>query len=286
MEAKNIEYTLLGPVNNLEQFLKTTFNCSGNKLKKYFPKAVLTRSFKEKNTLKIPINFANDGMINPIYIGSEIKIISDNDQFLVFEKNENQFIHPLTYDEHDNCLSWMRVHYPKLLDVNVNEYDRGLLYRLDYETSGVVIYVKNEMAYKELREHFHSLTKEKIYWCWVEGHCLLEGQFKHSFSSKGEKGKKVIVGDETSFEQIGELSIKLLSYNQSQQKSLMEVTLKTGLRHQIRAQMAHLGFPLIGDTLYGGKEAKRLYLHAYSYLIEFDKKEHLFQSIPRDFNGL
>ena len=47
--------------------------------------------------------------------------------------------------------------------------------------------------------------------------------------------------------------------------SLVLVNLKTGLRHQIRAQLSFLGFPILGDELYGGRKAERVFLHALRY---------------------
>lgn len=284
MEPKNIDYCVLEPISSVEEFLKTTFNSSSNKLKKHFKKAFLNRSLKEKSTLSLPLNFVNDGFINPTYVGEPLRFIAEDEKFFVFNKNPNQFIHPLTYDESDNCLSSIRQTRPELLQVNKKNYDRGLLYRLDYETSGVVIYVKAENDYIELRESFASSAKEKKYLCWVQGEMKLAGEFKHYFSSGEEKGKRVLVSENVGL--LGELSIKALEYKEVRSMTLVEVSLKTGLRHQIRAQMAHLGYPLIGDKFYGGPEAQRLYLHALSYTLIFHEKEYLFQSDPIEFNGL
>jgi 23S rRNA-/tRNA-specific pseudouridylate synthase len=284
MEPKNIDYCLLQPISSVEDFLKTTFLASSNKLKKHFKKAFLNRSFREKSILSLPLNFVNDGEINPEYEGLPIDFISEDESFFVFNKNPNQFIHPLTYDESDNCLSYLRRIRPELLLINKKNYDRGLLYRLDYETSGVVIYVKDENLYKELRENFAKVAKEKNYLCWVSGEMKLSGTFKHYFSSGEEKGKRVLVSDHSGQE--GEFSVRPRDYNSEQNKTLVEVSLKTGLRHQIRAQMAHLGHPLVGDTFYGGPEARRLYLHALNYSLIFHGKEYFFQANPLNFDGL
>jgi 23S rRNA-/tRNA-specific pseudouridylate synthase len=120
----------------------------------------------------------------------------------------------------------------------------------------------------------------------VEGECKLEGSFTHYFSSKDIKGKRVTVSDYESKGDKGELALKALSYNPATNTTLMEVDLKTGLRHQIRAQLAHLGYPLKGDVFYGGKEANRLYLHALNYQFEYDNKLYSFIVPSKDFNGL
>ncbi|MBC7712410.1 MAG: RluA family pseudouridine synthase [Rhizobacter sp.] len=285
MEPKTTDYCLLEPVSSVEEFLKLQFKASGSKIKKHFAKSFLNRSFKEKAVLSLPLNFINDGEINPEYTGAPLETIYEDESLYVFNKNPNQFIHPLTYDECDNCLSYIRQTRPALLKINSQNYDRGLLYRLDYETSGVMIYVKSDELYKKLREFFSTSAKEKKYWCWVEGEMKLEGVFTHFFDSRDEKGKKVVVRD-NGVGTAGELSVKALEYDSQKDMTLVEVTLKTGLRHQIRAQMAHMGHALIGDTFYGGRKALRLYLHALSYTILIEGKEQNFQSYPQDFKGL
>src|SRR5690606_20852359 len=63
--------------------------------------------------------------------------------------------------------------------------------------------------------------------------------------------------------------------------TLVMVVLKTGIRHQIRAQLSTLGFPILGDTLYGGSESDRIYLHSWLYQWDFvvrDNDAELFSN--------
>ncbi len=270
----------------MEEFFKTHFQTSGSKLKKYFDKNYLKRSFIEKSLVTLPINFVNDGLIHPIYVGPEIDIIAENEYFLVMNKPENIFVHPLVYDEQNNCLSFLRSTRPEILKVNSKNYDRGLLYRLDFETSGVLIYVKKDEDYQSLRENFKIVAKKKTYLCLVEGDCQLSGIFTHYFSSKEEKGKRVSVSDKLGIGDSGEFVLIPKNYDPLTNVTLMEVELKTGHRHQIRAQLAHLGFPLRGDVFYGGAPARRLYLHALNYQIIFMDQLYSYSIEPKDFNGL
>ena len=281
-----IDYSLLEPISSVEEFLKSNFNVSGSKIKKYFDKSFLNRSLNKYSTIALPLNFVNDGEINPEYIGPEISIIYEDEYFLVMDKPHNLFVHPLVYDEKNNCLSFLRSFKPVSLNVNLKNYDRGLLYRLDFETSGVLVYIKVEDAYQYLRTHFRTIAKKKTYQCLVEGDCRLSGNFTHYFSSKELKGKRVIVSDSESKGDKGELSLRPLSFDSETKTTLMEVDLKTGLRHQIRAQLAHLGYPLRGDLFYGGTEGKRLYLHALNYQFEFQNKVYSFKAHTKDFSGL
>jgi 23S rRNA pseudouridine1911/1915/1917 synthase len=286
MIQKNFtEYCLLENVSSVEEFLKSQFQCSSNKLKKYFDKSFLNKSLGPKAVLSLPLDFANAGEINPEYSGPLIETIYEDETFFVMNKPHNLFVHPLSYCEKNNCLSFLRTTEPHLLNINKSEYDRGLLYRLDFETSGVLVYVKNESAYRFLRENFKKIAKEKMYHCLVDGECNLNGNFTHYFSSGEEKGKRVLVQDSGNANE-GSLTLRSLHYNSGTDTTLMEVKLGQGLRHQIRAQLSHLGFPIRGDEFYGGKAARRLYLNASKYEIEFEGKSFLFSKDASDFQGL
>jgi 23S rRNA-/tRNA-specific pseudouridylate synthase len=113
----------------------------------------------------------------------------------------------------------------------------------------------------------------------------LSQSFTHFFDSREEKGKRVVVRD-AGVGTVGELALRPLEFNSEKNMSLMEVTLTTGLRHQIRAQLAHLGHPLIGDTFYGGRVAARLYLHALNYSLFIEGKTYSWTSKPNNFSGL
>ena len=189
----SVEYQLIDSVNSVEDFLKDTFQCSSNRLKKYFDKSFLDRALKARSVISLPIDFVNDGLINPEYQGPDIEIIFEDKNFLVMNKPANIFVHPLKYSEKNNCLSFLRIKYPDILKTNSSKYDRGLLYRLDFETSGVLIYAKEEKAYCYLRENFKTIARKKIYRCLVDGECKLSGDFVHYFDSTEEKGRKVVV---------------------------------------------------------------------------------------------
>lgn len=283
-----IDFYLLYPIDSVEIFLIEYFHVSKNTLKFYFDKKFLKRSFGARAVLQLPLSFVNDLAIFPVYDGPSIEIVYEDDLFLVLNKPPNIFSHPLTYNEKNNCLSFLRVTRPKFLSVNVKSYDRGLLYRLDFETSGVLIYVKKESEYFELRNNFKTIAKEKKYLCLVEGDCKLTGKFEHFFKATEEKGKKIRVSNEKVGGecQEGELFLTPKHFNPETNVTLMEVLLGRGLRHQIRSQLAFLGFPIRGDLLYGGNKAHRLYLHAETYKIIFGNREYQFQVAPVDFSGV
>lgn len=285
--AELVEFSWLRNYPSLKEGLKKTFGSSGQLIKRYFSSKEQQRPIKAGEVLKLPLNFVNHLKINPSYEGPEIKILAETEDYLVLHKPPQVHCHPLSYEDKDTLLNFLVVQnkWDALL-INESHYDRGLLYRLDYETSGVIVLIKNEKYLQFMRKNFETTMKRKFYWAVVEGEFDKEGRWIHFFKPTGLKGVKQRVSDmevEGSFE--GTLSaLKITSH---QGVSLVLVNLKTGLRHQIRAQLSHLGFPILGDELYGGKKADRLYLHALRYefndIVE-DHEAELFQ-LFFDLNG-
>jgi 23S rRNA pseudouridine1911/1915/1917 synthase len=283
-ENNQLEFYPTQDFESVEKLLLVMFQCSKNKLKKYFDKKILNLEVKARKKFFIPIDFANDGIINCRYEGPEIETVFEDQNFLVLNKPSNIFVHPLTYDERNNCLSFLREKNFKYLSVNRDHYDRGLLYRLDYETSGVLVYVKDENLYQSLRENFHELAKEKIYLARVCGKCELSGPFVHYLQdsmSRGMKMKASLHEFENTLKAM--LSIEAQSYREEDDTTLLKINLKTGHRHQIRVQLGALGFPILGDDLYGGRASNRLYLHAYKYQIFCHDKFYEFEKKPTSF---
>ena len=82
---------------------------------------------------------------------------------------------------------------------------------------------------------------------------------------------KVIISDSGS---LCSASFSKVSYVQEDNVSLVEIKLKSGYRHQIRAQLSSLGFPIVGDELYGAQACSRVFLHALEYAFEFEGKSY------------
>lgn len=282
-----VEFSWLNPEGTLKEALKKTLGTSGQQIKKYFSSKEQDRLLKKGDVSRLPLPLVNNLQINPEYQGPAVSIISENEDFLVLHKPPGVHCHPLSYDDQDTLLNYLvSIKKWEPLMVNKDHYDRGLLYRLDHETSGVMVLAKSDRAWKNIRDHFDTAMKRKFYWAVVEGDFDKEGRWTHYFKATGQKGVKQKVLDfEEAASHEGTLSVLKISVNQG--KSLVLVNLKTGLRHQIRAQLAHLGFPIVGDELYGGKKADRLFLHALRY--EFldtveDKNAELF-NLFFDLNG-
>lgn len=148
----------------------------------------------------------------------------------------------------------------------------GLLHRLDRPVSGVMVFARTSKAASRLSEQIRTRRVEKIYRCVVNG--VLEGEGRlENFISKDENKNIVTVIDK---EKPG-FKASYLDYKALVSKdglTMVEVKLGTGRSHQIRAQMAHSGYPLIGDQKYGDKDkrCKDIALEAYKLSFEHPVK--------------
>lgn len=260
-----VEFSWISEGSTFKEALQQTLGSSGQQIKKYYSSKEQTAPVQARRVYKLPLNLVNHLRINPHYVGPEVKILSETDDYIVLHKPPGVHCHPLSYTDQDTLLNFL-VSVGKWEAVLVNEenYDRGLLYRLDHDTSGVMVLAKNEKALKSVRDNFNVAMKRKFYWAIVEGDFDKDGLWSHHFKPTGQKGAKQKVTDwpEPTTQEATLAVMKIMLH---EGKSLLLINLKTGIRHQIRAQLAALGFPILGDELYGGRKSDRLFLHALRY---------------------
>ncbi|MCI5065202.1 RluA family pseudouridine synthase [bacterium] len=132
--------------------------------------------------------------------------------------------------------------------------DGGFCHRLDRETSGVLVAAKTRESYEHLRGQFSKGTVQKHYLALVEETELEEGRLSHYLYGRHRRSQKVSVATE---ERPRSRKAELFFSHKPCDipgASLLSINLITGLRHQIRAQLAAVGAPLIGDALYGSSQ--------------------------------
>ncbi len=130
----------------------------------------------------------------------------------------------------------------------------GLLHRLDRNVSGIVLFAKTSKGASRLSEQFRNHTIEKIYHAWVIGKPKEESSILKNWLKKDERNNKALVyKQEVTNSQYAELSYTTIKTEEG--SSLLKIDLETGRFHQIRAQLAYIGHPILGDVKYGAPQA-------------------------------
>jgi 23S rRNA pseudouridine1911/1915/1917 synthase len=152
----------------------------------------------------------------------------------------------------------------------------GIVHRLDRATSGVMICAKTPLALKLLQKQFSSRKVHKTYVAAVEkAPDPTEGLIDIPIARNPNKPQTFIVSPQGKPAQTEYHTIK-----EYDDKVLVRLHPLTGRSHQLRVHLKYLNRPIIGDTLYGGKEAPRLYLHAETLEITLPSGERKVFNAP------
>ena len=148
----------------------------------------------------------------------------------------------------------------------------GLVHRLDRPVSGVMVFARTSKAASRLSEQIRTRKVEKIYRCVVKGILEGEGRLENFISKDEDKNIVTVIDKEKPGYKASYLDYRALASKDG--LTMVEVKLGTGRSHQIRAQMSHSGYPLIGDQKYGDKDkrCKDIALEAYKLSFEHPVK--------------
>ena len=134
--------------------------------------------------------------------------------------------------------------------------------RLDRNTSGILVAGKTLPALQEMNRFFKERTIAKYYRCLVKGRVIKNEDYIKGYLVKDQKTNKVSITKQETGEGIL-IETEYCVIQSNDEVSLLEVHLITGKTHQIRAHLASIGHPIIGDYKYGDKQINEMYRQAY-----------------------
>ncbi len=188
-----------------------------------------------------------------------LNILYEDDDLLVVDKPAGLTVHPAPGHPGHTLVNAILAHYPHLADIG-DSLRPGIVHRLDKDTSGVMLVAKNRVAQANLSEQFKSRSVSKAYMVLVKGKLTPENGIIEADIGRDPRNRQrmavVSRGREARTE------YRVVKYIGGY--SLLEITPETGRTHQIRVHLGAIGFPVVGDPVYGVKSTylSRQFLHA------------------------
>ena len=265
LRKKNIE--LNGKRAKGDEILK-----SGDSIKIFFSDDTFS---KMSESVKEDLNIFLDAYKNI----KNVEIVFEHEDFMIVNNPEGV----LTQRDKSSIPSLNEWCIGYLLSKNfideksLKEFKPSVLNRLDRNTKGLVIFGKTLTGSQRLSELMKKRDLQKYYFAKTSGGCDLKGVYK-AYLSKDEKTNKVTIYDDIknipANIKYSPISTKINVLKSEKDYSLLEIELITGKSHQIRAHLAHLGYPLLGDKKYNGKTDSNLkYQELIAYKLVFPKFE-------------
>lgn len=186
------------------------------------------------------------------------KIIFEDDYLMVIDKPSGLVVTNEGRGGGETLEDWLGENYLE----NRGLRRKGIVHRLDKGTSGLLVVAKTDEVLKALQLDFKERRVSKEYLALVNGQTVESGEIKMPIGRKrfGVWGKLGVVID-------GKMAITKFKREKTYSRdehffSLLRVKIETGRTHQIRVHLSYLGWPIVGDKLYGQGGGERIYLHA------------------------
>lgn len=199
---------------------------------------------------------------------SDIDIVYEDENIILINKPRGIVVHSDDRGTEDTLLLRMQSYlYEK------GEYDPkseqsfapAFCNRLDRNTSGIIIGAKNAAALRIINEKIRNREIRKFYMCIAEGEMSGNGEL----SAHLTRGKKKVSVHDAETDSSKPVKLKYNVLKTKNNLSLLEIELETGRTHQIRAQLAAKGHPLLGDRKYGASDSSKMFLTSYKLKFDF-----------------
>ncbi|MEK7630709.1 MAG: RluA family pseudouridine synthase [Patescibacteria group bacterium] len=220
-----------------------------------------------------------------------LEIIYEDDDMLALAKPAGIVVHHDATHTSGTVVDWLLVNRPEVKEVGDSERP-GIVHRLDKDTSGVLLVAKNQKTFLYIKNLFQTSGIQKKYQTLVIGVMQNDnGIIDEPIARSTKNFQKRVVGGGQGRSREAVTHYRVLE--RLPEYTLVEASPKTGRTHQIRSHLAHIGYPVACDKLYGGKRYMcptglgRQFLHAHSLTFEAPsgKKLELISSLPTDLEG-
>ena len=189
-----------------------------------------------------------------------LTIVYQDDDLVVVDKSAGIAVHPAPGHTSHTLVNALLAHCPELANFG-DSMRPGIVHRLDKDTSGLMIIAKTSSAQQNLINQFKAQSVSKGYLVLARGNLTpIQGAIEAAIGRDPSNRKRMAVVAGGKHARTGYRVKEYLG-----NYSLLEITTETGRTHQIRVHLSAIGYPVVGDPVYGVKSAylKRQFVHAY-----------------------
>jgi 23S rRNA pseudouridine1911/1915/1917 synthase len=201
-----------------------------------------------------------------------VPVIYEDSSLLALNKPSGMDCHGFSGMDGKTLANFLVAHWPELASVGKSRWEPGLVHRIDRDTSGLVLVAKNQAVFNKLRSQFRRRAVQKIYLALVWGSTPEKGSIHFPLAHDPRDRRKMRAAVITSGKSVPKHKIwpALTHYVKVGEKnslSLLQLEMESGVTHQLRAHLALIGHPIVGDALYGSDDRQsfslqRHFLHA------------------------
>lgn len=225
------------------------------------------QKLRAENSVTLAVDLSQEQTIDDI----ELPILHEDENVLVINK-------PAGVISHSRGKYWYEPSVASFVRQKTNQDgDRsGIVHRLDRATSGVMICAKNSETLSFLQKQFSARKVKKTYFAIISGHMKIREAVIDMPIERNPKAPATFrVGPNGK-----ESQTKYTVVKEREAHELVKLEPLTGRTHQLRVHLAYQNHPIVGDLLYNGETADRLYLHAYTLEITLPNGERKTYTAP------
>lgn len=175
-----------------------------------------------------------------------LDVIYEDDDIIVVNKQKGMVVHPANGNLDGTLVNALMARCKDSLSGIGGEIRPGIVHRLDKDTSGVLVVAKNDKAHINLSKQIKDKEMKKTYICLVRGNVPNEEATIDMPIARSKKDRKKMDVDKNGKNAVTHFKV-LKRYNGY---TLLKVNIETGRTHQIRVHLSHIGYPIVGDSVY------------------------------------